>query len=251
MRLRDLLLKKLLRIGLDSVVPAEALPKEGSEGLSHEADHNYLLHHDMEDRELDERFAGYDFENNLEYDPAYPDMRLVSDEELERLLIIMSSACEQGRDRHRPQGSRWMPQRQLQKWKATTLLSPPGFVDGTLLEGANRLKKLRQSQGSSYRQQHFKDRKIRSRPFANEPPRRMASRKRLTEVPKVFSAPKTLAQIREEKRREEEEKMEILLKEQGHLEQVKRRFSGPKPLSEILKRQKKVGFSSELESRLV
>ncbi|MCD7472259.1 hypothetical protein HAX54_013288 [Datura stramonium] len=333
-------------VGLDSVVPAEGFTQGGSdlshnqssdeevennvereewlesspgfdvlvddrvEGLSHEADHNYLLHHDMEDRELDERFAGYDFENNLEYDPAYPDMRLVSDEELDdsyynvenheinayvretlvpahgrqnvprkrelprelafrgrgnvdlrdllkkrrvnesdpsnhlsgRFDLSRSSACEQGRDRHRPQGSRWMPQRLASKVESNNPSFSSGFVDGTLLEGANRLKKLRQSQGSSYRQQHFKDRRRgRSRPFANEPPRRMASRKRLTEVPKVFSAPKTLAQIREEKRRGGREDGNSFEGTGPSGASEREDFSGPKPLSEILKDKRRLG----------
>ncbi|KAK6774372.1 hypothetical protein RDI58_029611 [Solanum bulbocastanum] len=259
-------------------------------GLSHEDEHNYLMHPDMEDRELDERFTGYDFENHLEYDPAYPDIGIVSDvkqnasyynfenhemnepvgeflipahgrervsrkRELPRELafrsrdnvdlrdllkkrrasesdspdhlsrrfdLSRSNVHEQGsRDRHRPQGSRWMPR--------------------TRLEGANRLKRLRQSQGSSYRQQHFKDRRRgKSRPFANESHRRrMDSRKRLTDVPETFSAPKTLAQIREEKRRVREDANSLEGTGPSGVSE-KEDFSGPKPLSEILKDKRRL-----------
>lgn len=278
-------------------------------GLSHEDEHNYLMHHDMEDRELDERFAGYDFENHLEYDPAYPDIGIVSDveqnasyynfenhemnervgeflipahgrervsrkRELPRELafrgrdnvdlrdllkkrrasendspdhlsrrfdLSRSNVHEQGsRDRHRPQGSRWMPQRRASKVESNVSFSP-AFLNRTRLEGANRLKRLRQSQGSSYRQQHFKDRRRgQSRPFANEPPRRrMDSRKRLTDVPETFSAPKTLAQIREEKRRGREDANSLEgTGPSGGSE--KEDFSGPKPLSEILKDKRRL-----------
>lgn len=278
-------------------------------GLSHEDEHNYLMHHDMEDRELDERFAGYDFENHLEYDPAYPDIGIVSDveqnasyynfenhemnervgeflipahgrervsrkRELPRELafrgrdnvdlrdllkkrrasendspdhlsrrfdLSRSNVHEQGsRDRHRPQGSQWMPQRRASKVESNVSFSP-AFLNRTRLEGANRLKRLRQSQGSSYRQQHFKDRRRgQSRPFANEPPRRrMDSRKRLTDIPETFSAPKTLAQIREEKRRGREDANSLEgTGPSGGSE--KEDFSGPKPLSEILKDKRRL-----------
>ncbi|XP_055802398.1 zinc finger CCCH domain-containing protein 32-like [Solanum dulcamara] len=355
-------------VGLDSLVPAEGFTQGGSylspnqssdeeveenvereewlesspgfdvlvddrvEGLSHDYERNYLMHHDMEDRELDERFAGYDFEKNLEYDPAYPDTGIVSDKEQDasyynfenhemnehvgvipipalgrqsvsrkrelprelafrgrgnvdlrdllkkrranesdspdhlsrRLDLSRSNVHEQVRDRHYPQHSQWMPQRRASKVESNVSFSP-GFLDRTRLEGANRLKRLRQSQGSSYRQQHFKDRRRdQSRPFANESPRRrmasrkrlteefpkmfaneppkrrMASRKRLTEeVPKMFSAPKTLAQIREEKRRGKEDGNS--LEGTGPSGGSKRvDFSGPKPLSEILKDKRRL-----------
>ncbi|XP_019240678.1 PREDICTED: zinc finger CCCH domain-containing protein 34-like [Nicotiana attenuata] len=68
---------------LESSPGFDVLVDDRVEGLSHEDNHSYLVQHDMEDRELDEWFAGYDFEDNLEYDPAYPDMRIVSDEELD------------------------------------------------------------------------------------------------------------------------------------------------------------------------
>ncbi|CAN4096410.1 unnamed protein product [Withania somnifera] len=328
-------------VGLDSLFPAEGFTHEGSdlspnqssdeevednvereewlesspgfdvlvddriEGLSHEDDHKYVLHHNMEDRELDERYARYDFENSLEYDPAYPHMGIVSDEEQDasyynienheineyvgktiipahrrqsvrrkrelprepafrgrgnvdlrdflkkrrvnesdpsnhlsrRFDLSRLSAREQGRDRHRPQGSRRMPQRLASKVDSSNASFSSGFVDS-----ANRLKKLRQSQGSSYRQQqHFKDRiRGRSRPFANEPPRRMNYRKRMTEVPTMFCAPKTLAQIREEKRkgRADVNSFEGTGPSGGS---EREDFSGPKPLSEILKDKRRLG----------
>uniref|UniRef100_A0A1S4CLB5 Zinc finger CCCH domain-containing protein 34-like n=3 Tax=Nicotiana TaxID=4085 RepID=A0A1S4CLB5_TOBAC len=65
---------------LESSPGFDILVDDRVEGLSHEDNHSYLLQHD---KELDERFAGYDFVDNLEYDPAYPDMRIVSDEELD------------------------------------------------------------------------------------------------------------------------------------------------------------------------
>ncbi|CAN4094317.1 unnamed protein product [Withania somnifera] len=320
-------------VGLDSLVPAEGFSHGGSdlspnqssdkeveenleregwlesspgfdvlvddrvEGLSHEDDHYYMLHNDMEDRELDERFAGYDLENNLEYDPAYPDIRIASDEELDeshynvenheineyvgemlipahgrqsvrckrklprelafcgrsnvdlrdflkkrrvnesdpsnhlyrRFDLSRLSAREQGRDKHQSQGSQWMPQRRASKVNRNFSFSS-GFV-----ESANHLKKLRQSQGSSYRQQqHFKDRRQGwSRPFAN------ASRKRMTEVPKMFSAPKTLAQIKEEKRKGREDVNSF--EGTGPSGRSDREdFSGPKPLSEILKDRRRL-----------
>ncbi|KAK4344216.1 hypothetical protein RND71_037310 [Anisodus tanguticus] len=292
---------------LESSPGFDVLVDDRVEGLGHEDDHQYQLHHDMEDRELDERFAGYDLENNLEYDPAYPDMRLVSDKELDdsyfnfenheineyvgeiltpahgRLSVLRkrelprelafpgrgnidlrdllkkrrrvnesdppnhlsrrfdlsrSSAREQRRDRHRPQGSQWMPQRLASKVESNASFSS-GFVDGT------NLKKLRQSQGSSYRQQHFKDRRRgQSRPFANEPSRRMAFRKRSTEAPNIFSAPKTLAQIREEKRRGRDVNSFERTGPSGGSERED--FSGPKPLSEILKDKRRLD-SVELE----
>lgn len=68
----------------------------------------------------------------------------------------------------------------------------------------------------------------------------MASRKRLTEEdPKMFAAPKTLAQIREEKRRRTEDADPVEGtgpsggRERGD-------FAGPKSLSEILKDKRKV-----------
>ncbi|OIT01556.1 PREDICTED: zinc finger CCCH domain-containing protein 32-like [Nicotiana attenuata] len=286
---------------LESSPGFDVLVDDRIEGLSHEDDHSYLLQHDMEDREFDERFAGFDFENNLEYDPAYPDMRIVSEElddsyydnvenheinEYVREIVVPAhgrhsvphkrklprelayrgggnvdlrdllkkrrviesdppnylsrrldlsrlNAREQRRDRHRPQGSRWMPHRLASKVETNASFS--SFEDDTVLESSNHLKKLRQSQGSSYRHQHFKDRRRgRSRPFANEAPRRMASRQRLTEVPKIFGGPKTLAQIRAEKRkgREDGNSFERIVPSGGS---EREDFSGPKPLSEILK----------------
>ncbi|XP_016548613.1 zinc finger CCCH domain-containing protein 34 [Capsicum annuum] len=294
---------------LESSPGFDVLVDDRVEGLGHEEDHNYMLHHDMEDRELDERFAGYDFENNLEYDPAYPDLRIATEEELDdsyynienheineyvreitipahgrqsvvsrkrelrrelafcgrgnvdlrdtlkrrrvnesdpsnhsfrRLALSRSSAREQDRDKHRPQGLPWMPQRLASKVERNSSFSPH-FLDRTLPDTANRLRRLRQSQGSSYRQQHFKDRR-RGRPrlFANEPPRRMATRKRMTEVPKMFSAPKTLAQIREEKQRGREDGNSFEgTGPSGGSERED--FSGPKPLSEILKDKRRLG----------
>ncbi|XP_016505066.2 zinc finger CCCH domain-containing protein 32-like [Nicotiana tabacum] len=293
---------------LESSPGFDVLVDDRVEGLSHEDDHSYLLHHDMEDRELDERFTGYDFENNLEYDPAYPDLRIVSEEELDdsycnnvenheineyvkeivipargrqsvplkrklprepdcrgrgnvdlrdllkkrrviesdppnylsrRLDLSRFNAREHRRDRHQPQGSQWMPQRLASKVESNASFSS-GFVDATLLDGANQLKKLRQSHRSSCRQQHFKDRRRgRLRPFANETPRRMASRQRLTEVPKIFGGPKTLAQIREEKVRGREDgySSERIVPSGGN---EREDFSGPKPLSEILKDKKRL-----------
>lgn len=319
---------------LESSPGFDVLVDDRVEGLSHEDDQNYMLHHDMEDRELDERFAGYDFDNNLEYDPAYPDMGIVSDEEQDasyynaenheineyvREMLIPAherqsvrrkrelprelafrgrgnvdlrdflkkrrvnesdpsnhlsrrfdlsrlsareqgrdrsrlsareqgrdrsrlSARERGRDRHRPQGSRLMPQKLASKVNSSNTSFSPGFVDCTLLNSANHLKKLRQSQGNSYsQQQHFKYRRRgRYRPFANETPRRMASRKRMTEVPKMFSAPKTLARIREEKRkgREDVNSFEGTGPSGGS---EREDFSGPKPLSEILLDKRRLG----------
>ncbi|XP_009589189.1 zinc finger CCCH domain-containing protein 34 [Nicotiana tabacum] len=294
---------------LESSPGFDVLVDDRVEGLSHEDDHSYLLQHDMEDRELDVRFAGYDFEDNLEYDPAYPDMRIVSDEELDnsyynnvenhevneyareivvpahvrqsvphkrklprelayrgrgnvdlrdllkkrrviesdppnhlsrRLDLSRLNDREQRWDRRRPQGSRWLPQRLASKVESNPSFSS-GFDDGTLLEDANHTKKLRQSQGSSYRQQHFKERRRgRSRPFANEPPGRMASRKRLTEVPKIFSAPKSLAQSREEKVRGREDWNSFATTgPSGGSERDD--FLGPKPLSEILKDKRRLG----------
>ncbi|XP_060209737.1 zinc finger CCCH domain-containing protein 34-like isoform X1 [Lycium barbarum] len=289
---------------LESSPGFDVLVDDRVEGLGHEDDHQYMPHHDMEDRELDERFAGYDFENSLEYDPSYPDMRIASDQEQDgsyynvenheinehvreipipahgrqnvphkrrlsrelpfrsrgnvdlrdllkrrrgnesdppnhlsrRFDLSRSNAHEQSRDRYRrPQGSRWMPQRLASKVESNVSFSS-GFV-----ESAEHLKKLRQSQGSSYRQQHFKDRRRgRSRPFANEPPRRMTYRERLTEAPKIFNAPKTLAQIREEKRRGREDGDSF---ERTAPSGVSERedFSGPKPLSEILKDKRRLG----------
>ncbi|XP_009620109.1 zinc finger CCCH domain-containing protein 34-like [Nicotiana tomentosiformis] len=290
---------------LESSPGFDVLVDDRIEGWSHKDDHSYLLQHD---RECDERFAGYDFENNLEYDPAYPDMRIVSDEELDdsyyskveshevneyareivipahgrqsiphkrkfprepgfcargnvdlrdllkkrrviesdppnylsrRLDLSRFNAREQCRDRHRPQGSRWMPQSLASKLESNSSFSS-GFVDATRLEGANQLKKLRQSHRSSYRQQHFKDRRRgRSQPFANETPRRMASRQRSTEVPKIFGGPKTLAQIREEKikGREDGNSFERTVPSGGS---EREDFSGPKPLSEILKDKRRL-----------
>ncbi|XP_031096543.1 zinc finger CCCH domain-containing protein 32-like [Ipomoea triloba] len=53
----------------------------GRSDLGYE-NHDYLMQHDVDGGELNGQYLGYDFEENIEYDPEYPDMTTLFEEDL-------------------------------------------------------------------------------------------------------------------------------------------------------------------------
>ncbi|KAA8535072.1 hypothetical protein F0562_030075 [Nyssa sinensis] len=55
---------------------------DGSENLGYEDDPEYLLALDREGGELNNHFSGYDYEDHVEYDPAYPDTGIMYEQDI-------------------------------------------------------------------------------------------------------------------------------------------------------------------------
>lgn len=60
---------------LESSPGFDVLVNDRSEDLGYEDEALYLLHHDLEDRECNGQHSAYEYEDDIEYDPAYPDIR--------------------------------------------------------------------------------------------------------------------------------------------------------------------------------
>ncbi|XP_027069237.1 zinc finger CCCH domain-containing protein 32-like [Coffea eugenioides] len=60
---------------LESSPGFDVLVNDRSEDLGYEDEALYLPHRDMEDRECNGQHLAYEYEDNIEYDPAYPDIR--------------------------------------------------------------------------------------------------------------------------------------------------------------------------------
>nr|GMC58727.1 zinc finger CCCH domain-containing protein 34-like [Ipomoea batatas] len=107
---------------------------------------------------------------------------------------------------------------------------------GSFLNGINHESTLRHSHMSS-RRQHFKRIHSKKLPFLSQVSRMGVSKKReSTDKSKLFSAPKTLSQIKEEKRRA---KGDWNLGPQLSGTNVEDEFQGPKSLAEILQSKRR------------
>lgn len=61
---------------LESSPGFDVLVNDRSEDRDYEDEALYLLHHDVEDREYNGQNLAFDYEDSIEYDPAYPDIRV-------------------------------------------------------------------------------------------------------------------------------------------------------------------------------
>ncbi|KDP32377.1 hypothetical protein JCGZ_13302 [Jatropha curcas] len=111
----------------------------------------------------------------------------------------------------------------------------------TLLNGDNQRGWLRQSRSCRSRQRH-KEKRLAKRQFlSSEVPRKPVSRERKSTRASIeFSGPKTLAQIKEEKKKAEGNG-DGIGKTGNSSRMALADFEGPKPLSEILKDKRRMG----------
>ncbi|KAL3535836.1 hypothetical protein ACH5RR_004297 [Cinchona calisaya] len=67
---------------LESSPGFDVLVNDRSEALDYEDEALHLLHHDMEDRECNGQSLVYDYKEDIEYDPAYPDIGVSFEREM-------------------------------------------------------------------------------------------------------------------------------------------------------------------------
>ncbi|KAL6951901.1 hypothetical protein U1Q18_047686 [Sarracenia purpurea var. burkii] len=120
--------------------------------------------------------------------------------------------------------------------------------NGSLLNGADSQGWFRDSRSDRYRSsQRYKEKRLHKQQFhPSEVSRKPIARKRPEEA-STFIGPKTLAPIKEEKRKAtgNGDSSGML----GHSSRtISGEFQGPKPLSEILKDKKKLGFVKDRNS---
>ncbi|CAL5339392.1 unnamed protein product [Camellia sinensis] len=262
---------------LESSPGFDVLVGDISEGLGYEDDQEYLLSVDRDGRELNGNFLGYDYEDRVEYDPTYHDAGILNDQE-RRDSHDQFDNYEQRFDYIRKVHGCSREKKMLDPRKRK-LLTVDLVIDGRrgvdlrdhlkkhrVIDGlpvtrfsrrntntssflADRSRERSRQHGrfrdsfSNRPRQHYKE-KRQSKPhfLSSEISRKPVSRKRrLTEESTMFTGPKTLAQIKEEKRKAPENGYSSggLI---GHSSQTtSEEFQGPKPLSEILKDKKKLG----------
>lgn len=239
----------------------DVLVNNGSEDFIYEDDAGYLLHHDVEDPENYDQLLGYDYEDKIEYDPAYPDLgvsfgrgqdgfQYVDDDDIhnsitkfpfcekERALdrtfqqkrksfqADLGSKCHSGVDlrdylkkrrvidgqyptysqiRERPP----MLPRRHQQGRLASKIEVRSFGsrigNETHLNGIHKPARHRPSHVGRSRH-HFKERRLaKQQNLLSEISGKKSSRKqRSAEKSGLFTGPKTLAQIKEEKRKAQE-----------------------------------------------
>lgn len=114
--------------------------------------------------------------------------------------------------------------------------------NGTYSNGGRRHGFPRHSQKYQSRRQHFKEKRLPKRRFLSSEissERRVPRERISTRESTKFSGPKTLSQIREEKRKPEEDG-DFTRKMRSYGRKSSVDFQGPKPLSEILKEKGKL-----------
>lgn len=109
-----------------------------------------------------------------------------------------------------------------------------------LLNGTRQHNFLRRSQQDRSNKQHFRKKRLAKRQFSSEVSKKSISRgRRSIQEPTTFTGPKTLAQIKQEKKKAEENR--DLIWKDGHSSRTTvADFQGPKHLSEILDEKRKV-----------
>ncbi|XP_057500685.1 zinc finger CCCH domain-containing protein 32-like [Actinidia eriantha] len=250
-----------------------------SENLGYEDDPDYLPAVDREGRGLNGHIPGYDYEDPVEDDPTYPDTRMY--DEQERLYASALFDNEErfdyfrnfhGRSREEildpimsrkrkflvTDGHRGVDLRDRLKKRSVidgrlgTRFSrrnnSPLLVDRSrarfrhLLTDKNPQDSFRQSHSNGHRQQYREKRRLKRQFLSSEVSKKPVSRKRRsTEESTVFSGPKTLSQIKEEKRKATENSNSSGRLAHFSSRNASEEFQGPKPLSEILKEKNKLG----------
>lgn len=111
--------------------------------------------------------------------------------------------------------------------------------NGTFLNGANQHGLLRRSQQDRSKK-HFRKRRLPKRHFSSEVSRKPIEReRRSTQESNTFTGPKTLDQIKEEKKKAEDNG-DYIWKFGNSSRTTLANFQGPKPLSEILKGKRRL-----------
>ncbi|KAK2966288.1 hypothetical protein RJ640_018099 [Escallonia rubra] len=294
----------------ESSAGLDVLVDDRLENLGYEDDSEYLLSRDTEGRELNGHFMAYEYQEPVEYDPAYPDegiqyeqeihdsydghldkehtygyMRdipghsrrrrsnhvssrkrkflpaeLVSDGRrgidlrdhlMKRRMMDGCSETYFSRRHYSPRlsgGSREKPRRQG-SWRLNGRLKSVLEINNAgspsenkiLMNGFNQRDRSmgyhvnRSRQLLKGKRQHF---------HASEVSRKSAfNKRRSTEGPIVFTGPKTLEQIKEEKQKTREN--DFYLEKTEHFSRTaSENFQAPKPLSEILKDKRGLGAVS-------
>ncbi|EEF37903.1 zinc finger CCCH domain-containing protein 34 [Ricinus communis] len=279
----------------------DVLVDDKSENLDYEDDQEYLLPLDMEQRDPNNCFLGYDFENLVEYDHAYHDAeddygsgkydntdfadnvhifddvgndsglsrnsvtdsllsqkrklvamelsindqrivdlrdRLGKDRAIHGHTVIRSSRRHYsshllGHGQGRP-GSNQRPHGKLVLEVKSTAIEPHR-KNGSQLYGGNDHGWLRHSRSNRSRQRDKERRLARKQSLSSEVLRKPASKERKSsQASTQFTGPKTLAQIKEEKKKAEENG-DYTGKTDNSSRMATADFESPKPLSEILK----------------
>ncbi|GLT71833.1 hypothetical protein SLA2020_438250 [Shorea laevis] len=255
----------------------DVLVDDKSENLGYEDDPEYLLDLDREHRELNSHFLVYDFEDSVEYNPMYPDAELLCERDIcdgKRKLVPMELAVGDCNDMdlrnhlrrrrviddcripgssrrhgssHLIDRSQKRPQRHgMGPWLHRRLASEVGKYtieslgeNGTFLNGANQHGLLRRSQQDRSKK-HFRKRRLPKRHFSSEVSRKPIEReRRSTHESNTFTGPKTLDQIKEEKKKAEDNG-DYIWKFGNSSRTTLANFQGPKPLSEILKGKRRL-----------
>uniref|UniRef100_A0A5B6YN98 Putative zinc finger CCCH domain-containing protein 34-like isoform X2 n=1 Tax=Davidia involucrata TaxID=16924 RepID=A0A5B6YN98_DAVIN len=294
---------------LESSPGFDVLVDDGSENLGYEDDPEYLLAHDREGRELNNHFLGYDYEDHVEYDPAYPDAGIMYEQDIhdtsdhldnehtndyvrnipgrsrERMLDPIltrkrkflpmdltidgrraadlrehlkkrrmvdghpvthfsrrhdsSRLIGRSQERSRQQRTRRLHGRLASEVENNIVGSH--YENEILLNGANQRGRFRHSRINRSRQHYKEKRQAKHQSLSSEVSRKLTSKKGgSVEEFTIFTGPKTLAEIKEEKRKARENGDSF-----GKLEHSSRTtsedFQGPKPLSEILKDKRRTG----------
>ncbi|KAF5482144.1 hypothetical protein F2P56_002735 [Juglans regia] len=113
------------------------------------------------------------------------------------------------------------------------------------LNGAKPRGLLRHSQ-QDRSVKHFRKERLAKRQFSSEVSRKSSTRERWAQESSTFTGPKTLAQIKDEKKYAEEN--EDCVWKVGHARTTSADFQGPKPLSEILKNKRKLDSVTECDT---
>ncbi|GMQ06928.1 hypothetical protein CsSME_00051339 [Camellia sinensis var. sinensis] len=293
---------------LESSPGFDVLVDNRSENLGYEEDPEYLIAIDRDGRELNGHFLGYDYEDPVEYDPAYPDAGILDEHErldssdqfdneqrfdyirkvpgrsrekmfypvlprkrkflpvdmaidgrrgmdlrdhLRKRRVIngrqvtsfsrrnnSSRQVDQSQERSRRHGTQWLHGRLITEENSNGHRSHG--KNGTLLNSINPQSWFRQSRSNKVGQ-HYKEKRQPKQQFHSSEVSRntVSKKKRSAEESDMFTGPKTLAQIKEEKRKatgngDSSGKL-------GHSSRaISEEFQGPKPLSEILKDKRKL-----------
>ncbi|XP_059637997.1 zinc finger CCCH domain-containing protein 34-like [Cornus florida] len=293
---------------LESSPGFDVLVNNKSENLGYEDDLEYIVALDEEDRELSSHFPGFDYEDHVEYDPAYLDAGTLFERDIcdtyghlddentygyvckiprrsgERMLdpilpgrrkfFPTDLATNSQRDmdlrdhlkkrrmidghlvtdlsrRHdstRLTGrSREGRRQRAQRLHGRLALEAENRIirshvrSEILLNGVDKQGRFRETRINKSRQRSKEKRKAEQQFLSSEASRKQPLKKRRSiKESGVFEGPKTLAEIKEEKKKARENAYSY--REMGDSSRTTlENFQGPKPLSEILKDKRGVG----------
>ncbi|CAN1215485.1 Zinc finger CCCH domain-containing protein 19 [Linum perenne] len=232
--------------------------------LHYEDEQEYMAALDRDPREVDDHYIEYGFENPIQHEEPLGSSQFREMDLRDHLRKRRAVDCEpfSRSSRRRDDSShppRWSHDRPyehgLSERLRGRLASEVGRTGvnpindyGIHMNGGSHHGRLRHSQFD--RPREYRERRgVARRPFIPSDVRRkpFPRERRSSEVCGEFSAPKSLAEIREEKRKAElngyhNEREE----EMGGMESAN--FDGPKPLNEILKEKNKLGSSVECDN---